>query len=158
MSLLLGRKISARIFIQTFYLQVFSSKTKKELISHKLDVVQKCPQEGWAEEDPQEILSAIQQCVAQVVEQMPGRGLRVADIVSVGVTNQRETTIVWDKETGEPLYNAICTYVSAFQSFLQHCSTKQRTQQKRTIRAMIRLYQLKQQLYSSLISQCKYND
>lgn len=123
---------SALIVIQTFYLQVFSSKTKKELISHKLDVVQKCPQEGWAEEDPQEILSAIQQCVAQVVDQMPKRGLRVADIVSVGVTNQRETTIVWDKETGEPLYNAICTYVSAFNPFCKIVALNKRTQQKKT--------------------------
>uniref|UniRef100_A0A1B6L7W5 Probable glycerol kinase n=1 Tax=Graphocephala atropunctata TaxID=36148 RepID=A0A1B6L7W5_9HEMI len=86
---------------------VFSSKTRQELVSHKLDVVQKCPQEGWAEEDPQEILSAIQQCIARVVEQLPTHGLRVSDIVAVGVTNQRETCLVWDKETGEPLYNAI---------------------------------------------------
>lgn len=89
-------------------LQVFSSRTKQEVVSHELDVVQKCPQEGWAEEDPQEILSAISQCIERVVELMSARHLHVSDIVAVGVTNQRETTVVWDKDTGEPLYNAIC--------------------------------------------------
>lgn len=79
-------------------------------MSHKLDVVQKCPQEGWAEEDPQEILSAIQQCIEHVTDVMPSMGLRVSDIAALGITNQRETTVVWDSETGEPLYNAICKW------------------------------------------------
>ncbi|XP_054256931.1 glycerol kinase-like isoform X2 [Macrosteles quadrilineatus] len=92
---------------KTIRFVVFSSQTKKELVSHKLDVVQKCPQEGWAEEDPQEILSAIQQCIEHVTDVMPSMGLRVSDIAALGITNQRETTVVWDSETGEPLYNAI---------------------------------------------------
>lgn len=38
---------------------------------------------------------------------MAGKGLDVKDIVALGITNQRETTIVWDKHTGEPLFNAL---------------------------------------------------
>lgn len=98
------------LFIYDYALQIYSAVTKKALVFHKLDVIQKCPQEGWAEVDPQEILCAIQQCIEHVVELMAARGLLVSDIVTVGITNQRETTLVWDRETGEPLYNAICEW------------------------------------------------
>lgn len=62
------------------------------------------PQPGWVEHNPQEIW----QCVRDVVAMGLQRGqLSVTDIVALGVTNQRETTVVWDRKTGEPLCNAI---------------------------------------------------
>src|SRR5215510_4662025 len=62
------------------------------------------PQAGWVEHDPQEILST-QSDVAR--EAIAGSGIPVKDVMAVGIANQRETTIIWDRQTGEPLHNAI---------------------------------------------------
>lgn len=62
------------------------------------------PQPGWVEHNPREIWSS-QISVAR--EAMANMGIEASDIAAIGITNQRETTIVWDKETGEPVYNAI---------------------------------------------------
>lgn len=62
------------------------------------------PKEGWVEHDATEIW-ATQISVAQ--EAMLKHNLNYRDIVALGITNQRETTVVWDKATGEPIYNAI---------------------------------------------------
>ena len=62
------------------------------------------PNPGWVEHDPREIWSS-QLSVA--IEAMAKLGVSSADIEAIGITNQRETTIVWDKNTGEPIYNAI---------------------------------------------------
>lgn len=66
-----------------------------------------CPQEGWVEQDPVELLSSIQRCISEACTHLEFLGYQVSDIISLGITNQRETTVVWDKVTGEPLYNAI---------------------------------------------------
>lgn len=60
------------------------------------------PHEGWVEHDPWEIWETERQAAAEAVAAVPD-----AEILGVGVTNQRETTIVWDKKTGKPVYNAI---------------------------------------------------
>ena len=62
------------------------------------------PKAGWVEHDPMEIWSTQ---LAVVTEVIVKAGLTVSDIDSIGITNQRETTVVWDKETGMPIYNAI---------------------------------------------------
>lgn len=62
------------------------------------------PQPGWVEHDPKEILFSQFYALAEVMEKS---GLRAADIAGIGITNQRETTVIWDKNTGEPVYNAI---------------------------------------------------
>jgi len=62
------------------------------------------PQPGWVEHDPEEIWLT-QYSVAS--EAMAKLGVTAADIAAIGITNQRETTIVWDKTTGEPIYRAI---------------------------------------------------
>lgn len=62
------------------------------------------PEPGFVEHNPREIWSSQ---LATAVEAMANVGLTHEDIVSIGITNQRETTILWDKETGEPVYNAI---------------------------------------------------
>jgi glycerol kinase len=62
------------------------------------------PQPGWVEHDPEEIwatqLATAQQALAQA-------GLRTADITAIGITNQRETTVVWNRRTGQPVHRAI---------------------------------------------------
>ncbi|MCR4955387.1 MAG: glycerol kinase GlpK [Lachnospiraceae bacterium] len=62
------------------------------------------PNPGWVEHDPKEIWAS-QLSVA--IESMAKAGAKAEDIVSIGITNQRETTVIWDRESGEPIYNAI---------------------------------------------------
>ena len=62
------------------------------------------PKEGWVEHNPMEIWSS-QYCVLQEV--LAKTNIEPEEIAAIGITNQRETTIVWDKVTGEPIYNAI---------------------------------------------------
>jgi glycerol kinase len=62
------------------------------------------PQPGWVEHDPGEIW-ATQMAVA--TEALGRAGLRPTDVAAIGITNQRETAIVWDRQTGKPVYNAI---------------------------------------------------
>jgi glycerol kinase len=62
------------------------------------------PQPGWVEHDPKEIL-ATQRDVAR--ETVVTAGIELKDLMAVGIANQRETTILWDRESGEPLHNAI---------------------------------------------------
>ncbi|KAH0949528.1 hypothetical protein HN011_011906 [Eciton burchellii] len=61
----------------------------------------------WVEQDANEILQAILECIKQTAKKMEDMGLAISDIKAIGITNQRETTIIWDKKTGEPLHSAI---------------------------------------------------
>ncbi|WP_100065902.1 glycerol kinase GlpK [Miniphocaeibacter massiliensis] len=62
------------------------------------------PKPGWVEHNAKEIWSTQVGCA---VEAMSNMGIEAKDIAGIGITNQRETTIIWDKNTGEPIYNAI---------------------------------------------------
>ncbi len=71
---------------------------------HQLEHRQIYPQPGWVEHDPMEIWERTQQVIKGALEKAK---INPSDLVAIGVTNQRETTIVWDKRTGKPFYNAI---------------------------------------------------
>jgi glycerol kinase len=62
------------------------------------------PQDGWVEQDPEEVWKATLTCCQQV---LTDTGLAAKNIAAAGITNQRETTIIWDRKTGEPVYPAI---------------------------------------------------
>jgi len=62
------------------------------------------PQSGWVEHDPIEIWSSQKSVVTEATAKL---GVDISDIAAIGITNQRETTIVWDRKTGKPVYNAI---------------------------------------------------
>jgi len=62
------------------------------------------PKPGWVEHDPLEIVTRTREVVAEAMER---RGLAPGDLAAIGITNQRETTVVWDRKTGEPVYNAL---------------------------------------------------
>ncbi|WP_291562360.1 MULTISPECIES: glycerol kinase GlpK [unclassified Clostridium] len=62
------------------------------------------PQKGWVEQDPMEIYASQYGVLTEVLAKT---GLLAENIAAIGITNQRETTILWDKETGRPVYNAI---------------------------------------------------
>ncbi len=68
------------------------------------EFTQHFPQPGWVEHDPMEIWSSEAAVIAQAISQI---GISGKDIAAIGITNQRETTIVWDAETGAPVCNAI---------------------------------------------------
>ena len=78
---------------------IFSSKGEMLATSQK-ELRLYYPQNGWVEQDAEEIWQDTLACIRDVLKKHP-------DCVSFGITNQRETTILWDKRTGEPLYNAI---------------------------------------------------
>ncbi|EZA47848.1 hypothetical protein DMN91_011867 [Ooceraea biroi] len=86
---------------------VFDVLRRKVVALHQIEIKQKYPQEGWVEQDPKEILQAVIDCINETAKKMKDIGLTMSDIKAIGITNQRETTLVWDKETGEPLHNAI---------------------------------------------------
>ena len=62
------------------------------------------PEAGWVEHDPMEIWATQS---STLVEALAKSGIRSDQLAAIGITNQRETTIVWNKETGKPVYNAI---------------------------------------------------
>lgn len=62
------------------------------------------PEDGWVEHNPDDLWSTVLETCQQVISDS---GIRAQEIRSIGITNQRETTLVWDKQTGQPLYNAI---------------------------------------------------
>ncbi len=62
------------------------------------------PKAGWVEHDPDEIWRRTQEVIHEAIE---NAGLRPKDLAAIGITNQRETTLLWNKVTGRPLYNAI---------------------------------------------------
>ena len=69
--------------------------------------MQKLTTSSWHEHDPLEIVTSVETCLEEAVQKFEAQGHTRSSIQSIGITNQRETTIVWDHETGEPLYNAI---------------------------------------------------
>ena len=74
------------------------------IASVKEEFPQIFPKSGWVEHDPADLWATTAGTCREVVERA---GIRGADIISVGITNQRETTIVWHRGTGKPIYNAI---------------------------------------------------
>ncbi len=72
--------------------------------SFQSDITQHYPEPGWVEHDANEIwIKTLQVIAGALIES----GLNPNQIDGIGITNQRETTVVWDKETGQPIYNAI---------------------------------------------------
>ncbi len=70
--------------------------------SHAIPLRQIYPANGWVEHDPREIWQAALECCRTVL-----KGEDVNAVAAIGITNQRETSLIWDRKTGEPLYNAI---------------------------------------------------
>ena len=82
---------------------IFDEKGQIKAIAQK-ELTQHYPKSGWVEHNPIEIFNDQQ---ATFLDALQKSGITPDEIAAVGITNQRETTVVWDKETGEPIYNAI---------------------------------------------------
>ena len=70
--------------------------------SHQIELTQYFPDNNSVEHDPVEIIDSVNKCIQNVVNDID-----VKEIVSIGISNQRETTVAWSKSTGKPFYNAI---------------------------------------------------
>nr|CAD7400598.1 unnamed protein product [Timema cristinae] len=86
---------------------VFAANTGEVLTYHQVEILQHCPREGWVEQDPMDILSAVRDCMDKAVDNLHKLDIDPADIKAIGITNQRESTIIWDPKSGKPLNNAI---------------------------------------------------
>lgn len=71
---------------------------------HQLEIPQFFPQDGWVEHDPEAIWETVLSCCRQALS---AAQLQAEDIAGIGISNQRETTVVWERETGKPVYPAI---------------------------------------------------
>ncbi|XP_043280581.1 glycerol kinase-like [Venturia canescens] len=115
---------------------VFAANTAEVLTYHQVPISQSYPKEGWVEQDPIEILNAVKECLSQTVYNLQQLTIDHSDIVSIGVTNQRETTVVWDSVTGEPLYNAIVWMDMRTTSIVDDILKKVRNQNKNYLKPL----------------------
>ena len=105
---------------------IFSPKGAIVAIAQQ-EFSQKYPKDGWVEHDPEEIWESVKTTLNTVFDKC---ALSPADIASIGITNQRETTLVWNKSTGKPIYPAIvwqdrrtaeqCRQLSEDESLVEH--------------------------------------
>ena len=83
---------------------VFDAQDARPVASAQVELKQHFPQPGWVEHDPIEIVNTAVYVARQAVERA---GLHMRDVACIGITNQRETTVVWERATGRPVANAI---------------------------------------------------
>ncbi|XP_045306275.1 glycerol kinase 2 [Leopardus geoffroyi] len=103
---------------------VFNSKTADLLGCHQVELTQEFPKEGWVEQDPKEILQSVYECIERTCEKLDKLNIDISNIKAIGVSNQRETTVIWDKLTGEPLYNAVVWLDLRTQSIVENLRKK----------------------------------
>ena len=89
--------------------------------SHQIELTQYFPDNNSVEHDPIEIIDSVNKCIQNVVNDID-----VNEIVSIGITNQRETTVAWSKSTGKPFYNAIVWQDTRTQSICDELSKNKR--------------------------------
>src|SRR5262245_37124970 len=82
---------------------VFDQDASVRAVAQK-EFTQHFPQPGWVEHDPEEIWTTQLEVTRHAIAQA---GLTTRDLVAVGITNQRETTVVWERSTGRPIHHAI---------------------------------------------------
>lgn len=82
---------------------VIYDKTGKKIASAYQEFRQYFPKPGWVEHNPEEIWLSVNNSIQKVLKEAPHDS-----ISAIGITNQRETTVIWNKDTGKPVYNAIC--------------------------------------------------
>ena len=83
---------------------IIFDKHGKHIDSSQKEFTQYFPKEGWVEHDANEIWNSVQSVIAGAFIES---GIKPVQVAGIGITNQRETTIIWDKKTGKPIYHAI---------------------------------------------------
>lgn len=97
---------------------LFDLNGKKLMIARK-ELKRSFPQAGYVEQDPIEIIDSVLYVVKRILEE-----INAGDVVSCGITNQRETVILWDKESGKPVYNAIVWQDRRTNQWIKSCRVK----------------------------------
>ncbi len=108
---------------------IIFSKSGKKLISSQLEFKQFFPKNGWVEHNPDEIWSTTIKVTKNVL--LKSKKLKI-NIKALGITNQRETTICWDKRTGEPVYNAIVWQDRRTENYCKKIKKKEKLIRKKT--------------------------
>ena len=108
---------------------IIFSKSGKKLISSQLEFKQFFPKNGWVEHNPNEIWSTTIKVTKNVL--LKSKKLKI-NIKALGITNQRETTICWDKRTGEPVYNAIVWQDRRTENYCKKIKKKEKLIRKKT--------------------------
>ena len=108
---------------------IIFSKSGKKLISSQLEFRQFFPKNGWVEHNPNEIWSTTIKVTKNVL--LKSKKLKI-NIKALGITNQRETTICWDKRTGEPVYNAIVWQDRRTENYCKKIKKKEKLIRKKT--------------------------
>ncbi|KAH6648141.1 glycerol kinase-like protein [Truncatella angustata] len=85
---------------------IFSSQADI-IASHQIEFENLYPESGWHEHDPYELVKTVEDCIEEATKQFTQQGYEASQIKAIGLTNQRETILVWDKRTGETLCNAV---------------------------------------------------
>lgn len=83
---------------------IIFNKQSEVVAKSQMEFSQICPHDGWVEHNPDEIWETVYQLIKETLFKS---GLQLKDICAIGITNQRETTVIWEKLTGKPIYNAI---------------------------------------------------
>jgi glycerol kinase len=106
--------VNRGISLETYILSIDQGTTSSRAIlfnkqgaivfSAQKEFTQYFPRPGWVEHNANEIWGSVLSVIAEVLSES---GIKPEQIAGIGITNQRETTVIWDKETGEPIYNAI---------------------------------------------------
>lgn len=86
---------------------IFSPKSPEPVVMSQMELSKIFPQEGWVEHDPMLILESVRWTMADGFSKLKGVGVHVSRVKCIGICNQRESCIVWDRETGKPYYNSI---------------------------------------------------
>ena len=108
---------------------IIFSKSGKKLISSQLEFKQFFPKNGWVEHNPNEIWSTTIKVTKNVL--LKSKKLKI-NIKALGITNQRETTVCWDKRTGEPVYNAIVWQDRRTENYCKKIKKKEKLIRKKT--------------------------
>ena len=108
---------------------IIFSKSGKKLISSQLEFKQFFPKNGWVEHNPNEIWSTTIKVIKNVL--LKSKKLKI-NIKALGITNQRETTVCWDKRTGEPVYNAIVWQDRRTENYCKKIKKKEKLIRKKT--------------------------
>ncbi|EDW73797.1 uncharacterized protein Dwil_GK19496 [Drosophila willistoni] len=100
---------------------IYSTRNAEVLAFHELKLRQIVHQAGWLEYDPSEIYKSMQECIEIAYKNLVILEINPHDIIAVGIVNQRGTTVLWNKQTGQALHNAIAWCDSRSTPLLKTC-------------------------------------